>query len=136
MGIGFEGRAWCAAGFMFMFGFMFRFGFGLPGEADAVEGAAGDAGVEAADFGEELAAGFEAVGQGVGAGELGEGGELFDGGDAEAAEARDVGALAGMDAGMGPEADGLDLAAGADEIEEAAFEEEHGGMVTKGIGNW
>ena len=103
----------------------------FPGEAHAPDGAVRDAGIQAADFGEHLAAGGEAVGAGVGAGEVGQGGEAFDGGDADAAQTRDEGALAGLDAGVAPEADGLGLSAGADEAEEAGFEEEHGSMVTR-----
>ena len=104
----------------------------FPGEPHAVDGAAGHSGIQAADFGEHLAAGGEAVGAGVGAGELGERGEALDGNDADAAEARDVGALAGLDAGVMPEADGLGLAAGADEVEEAGFEKQHARIVHQG----
>jgi hypothetical protein len=120
-------------------------GFGLGGfcrrvgeilEADAVELAAGDALVEAGDFGAELAAGGKAVGAGVGRRQRTQRRQRIDGGDQEARgrKAGDVGALADLDARAVPQAEGLGLAAAADEVEEAGLEEEHGEMVSRGVG--
>lgn len=101
-----------------------------PLELDAEEAAVGGEGwaVDFVDFGEEGGEGGEAVGEGVGGGEGLEGGEFVDGGDEHFAKAGGEGDRVGFEAGGGPEADGLVFFAGADEVDEMFFEEEHGGV--------
>ena len=91
--------------------------------------------VDAADFCQEGGEIREAVGDGVGFGEGGEGGEFVDGGDAHFAQAWGEGDLAGAEEGAGPEADGLAFFSGLDEFDEMAFEQKHGGKISRG-GEW
>ena len=109
-----------------------------PVEFDSVDAAWGLRGVEDSgdvgavdffDFGFEGGEGVESLGFGVGFGECGEGGEEVDGGDFHFAEAWGVADLAGAEEGFGPEADGLAFFTAADEFDEVAFEEEHGGVL-------
>lgn len=110
-------------------------GCGLVEEADAKDAPAREfrhVAVKAADFGEQGAAGGEAVGVGVGGAEIGEARQRIDMCNVYAAQAGDEGLLAGLDAGGAPEADGLRLGAGADQGEESGLEEKHGVTITRG----
>ncbi len=79
------------------------------------------------DFGQESGAGGEAVGVGIGFGEVLEGGQFIDGENAHAAEAGGEADHAGAEHEAGPEAHSLALFAFADQLHEMAFEKEHGG---------
>jgi len=114
----------CGLGFGFFFGGQGV--FELDAEEAAGLGLGGAWAVDAANFGEEGGEGGEAVGEGVGFGKGGKGGEFVDSGNAHFAQAGGEGDLAGAEEGAGPEADGLAFFAGLDEFDEMAFEEEHG----------
>ena len=100
-----------------------------PVEADAEDAAVGGnfVAVDAVDFGQESGAGGEAVGEGIGFGEVLEGGQFIDGENAHAAEAGGEADRTGAEHGAGPEAHGLAFFTFADQLHEMAFEEEHGG---------
>jgi len=109
---------------------------GGPGESDAEDAAVGrECAVEAAQRGEEFAAGFEAVGMGVGGGEGFERCDFVDGADSNVAETGHESDLVGADARGFPEADGLGFFALPDESDEVAFEEEHGERIVLMGGN-
>lgn len=83
------------------------------------------------EFGEEFFAGGEAIIAGIGIGERIEGGDLLDGGDAQAAEPGGEGDLSWADERLIPEVDGVSFPGGAPAGEVMSIQQ-HASMVKRG----